>query len=62
MSSERLTQLLNYYDSDPKDTFILFALAKEYEKESVLDKALSFYLKLKETDPNYIGLYYHLLR
>lgn len=60
MNSERLTQLLQFHDADPKDTFILFALAKEYETQSVLDKALFYYLKLMDTDSNYIGLYYHL--
>ncbi len=60
MNSERLTQLLQYHEADPKDTFILFALAKEYETQNTLDKALFYYLKLKDIDPNYIGLYYHL--
>ena len=60
VDSERLKQLLQFHEADPKDTFILFALAKEYETHSVLDKALFYYLKLKETDSNYIGLYYHL--
>ena len=60
MSSSRLEQLLNFYKSSPDDTFILFALAKEYEKLGQQQDALDHYLKLYETDPNYIGLYYHL--
>lgn len=60
MSTERLTQLLSFHEADPNDTFILFALAKEYESSSKLDKALFYYIQLKELDPNYIGLYYHL--
>ncbi|MEL6834138.1 MAG: tetratricopeptide repeat protein [Bacteroidota bacterium] len=60
MSSSRLKQLLNFYNDSPGDTFILFALAKEYEKLNQQQTALEHYLKLYETDPNYIGLYYHL--
>lgn len=60
MSTERLDKLLRFHESDPSDTFILFALAKEYETLSQLDKALIYYIKLKEIDPEYIGLYYHL--
>ncbi|MEI6410237.1 MAG: tetratricopeptide repeat protein [Bacteroidota bacterium] len=59
MQSRRayLLQLLN---SAPNDTFVLFALAKEFEKSGELQDALDYYLKLQATDPAYVGLYYHL--
>ncbi|MEL7426349.1 MAG: tetratricopeptide repeat protein [Bacteroidota bacterium] len=60
MSSSRLKQLLNFYSDSPNDPFILFALAKEYEKLERQEEALAHYLRLYKTDPNYIGLYYHL--
>ncbi len=60
MSSQRLEQLLNFYQDSPEDGFILFALAKEYEGLGQSDEALQHYLKLQQIDPNYIGLYYHL--
>lgn len=60
MSSSRLEQLLNFYKSSPEDSFLLFALAKEYEKLDQQSKALEHYLKLYQSDPQYIGLYYHL--
>lgn len=60
MSSQRLEQLLNFYQDSPEDGFILFALAKEYEGLGQSDLALEHYLKLQGIDPNYIGLYYHL--
>jgi tetratricopeptide (TPR) repeat protein len=44
----------------PDDSFLLFALAKEFEKMDRLEDALSTYLLLKEKSPEYIGLYYHL--
>jgi len=60
MNNPRLNQLLEMYDENVTDSFLLFALAKEYEKEDHLDKALEFYLDLKNKDKDYIGLYYHL--
>ena len=60
MATKRLTQLFNFLESNPNDSFILFAIAKEYEKLADKEKALEYYLKLAETDPNYVGTYYHL--
>lgn len=50
----------SFLEDDPKDTFVLFALAKEYEKLNVLKMAIETYEKLKQVDPDYVGLYYHL--
>ncbi len=58
----RLEQLLSFYENDPKDSFIVFALAKEYETEGTLDKALFHYKELENLDPDYVGLYYHLAK
>ena len=60
MNNPRLNQLLEMYDENVSDSFIIFAIAKEYEKEDQLDKALEFYLDLKKKNKDYIGLYYHL--
>ncbi len=56
----RLNQLLQFLESTPNDPFLLFAIAKEQEKLGDSDAALDWYLKLQETDPSYVGLYYHL--
>jgi tetratricopeptide (TPR) repeat protein len=45
---------------DPEDSFVLYAVAKEYEQLDDLEKALETYNKLKEADHDYVGLYYHL--
>ncbi|MBK8491078.1 MAG: tetratricopeptide repeat protein [Saprospirales bacterium] len=58
----RLTQLLALHADSPNDTFLLFALAKEYEKMGEEDNALAYYLQLRSVDPDYVGLYYHLGR
>lgn len=56
----RLTQLLQLHQATPGDSFLLFALAKEYETLGDDRQALGYYLRLRESDPNYVGLYYHL--
>lgn len=60
MDNTRLNTLLTYLEASPEDSFLIFAVAKEYEGLSQYDKALQNYLKLKEKNPEYIGLYYHL--
>jgi len=62
MSTERLKQLLNFHNESPKDSFLIFAIAKEYESVDNIREALTYYLKLQEQDPDYIGLYYHLAK
>jgi len=56
----RIDTLKGFLADDPEDTFVIFALAKEYEKLNVLKKALDTYIHLLEVDPDYVGAYYHL--
>jgi len=58
--SQRLIYLIQLHESTPTDSFVLFALAKEYEKSGDTTQALDFYQKLRTADPAYVGLYYHL--
>lgn len=60
MNDRRLAQLLSMIETAPDDTFLLFALAKEYEGGGQDADALAHYLRLREVDANYVGLYYHL--
>lgn len=60
MSSKRLEQLMSFLEKSPKEPFILFAIAKEYEGFGDNKKALEFYLKIQTESPEYIGNYYHL--
>lgn len=57
---DRLLQLLELLEETPGDSFLLFALAKEYEKLEDLDQALDYYLFLEQSHPDYVGLYFHL--
>ncbi len=58
----RLEKLLSMLESSPEDSFITFALAKEYEGLNDLEKAKELYEKLVESDPEYLGTYYHLAK
>ncbi len=58
----RLQQLLSLLDQSPKDSFVRFAIAKEYESEGNPGKALEFYTELLDDDPDYVGAYFHLAR
>ena len=60
MSYNRLKQLYQFLKERPEDEFLLFALAKEYEKLGNSEKAKQYYLNLLEKHPNYVGTYYHL--
>ncbi|MFT4667223.1 MAG: tetratricopeptide (TPR) repeat protein [Polaribacter sp.] len=58
--TNRLSQLLLLQKELPNDSFLLFALAKEYEKAKQMNQALDYYLELLNKDPEYVGTYYHL--
>lgn len=58
----RLDQIKAMLADSPDDSFLLFALAKEYEGQQQDDLALQHYLQLQQQDPAYVGLYYHLAK
>lgn len=60
MSRQRLEQLQSFLAQSPNEPFILFALAKEYEKLQELQQALEHYQRLAQAHPDYVGTYYHL--
>jgi tetratricopeptide (TPR) repeat protein len=60
MASERLQKLLSFLKNSPNDSFINFAIAKEYESLGDDKNAMKYYLQLVENDEMYVGTYYHL--
>lgn len=60
MDNNRLNQLLELLSESKEDSFLLFAVAKEYEKRQEFDQALAHYLKITAFSPKYVGVYYHL--
>jgi tetratricopeptide (TPR) repeat protein len=62
MTKNRLEILRSMLESDPSDSFVRYALAKELENSGELVSALDEYLVLMNKDPDYVGLYYHLAK
>lgn len=56
----RIDQIVELLKEDPNDSFLNFALAKEFEKAEEDIKAIETYTNLLKLDPEYAGLYYHL--
>lgn len=60
MSTDRMRQLLAFLEQSPNDSFLTFAVAKEYENLQQWEDALAWYLKITEKEPDFVGVYYHL--
>lgn len=60
MANQRLEKLQAFFQENPNDPFLLFALAQEYQKLEQDQKALEHYHILTERHPSYVGTYYHL--
>ncbi len=56
----RIKQIKQMLENDENDSFLLFALAKEYEKLQDFEQSIQLLEELKLNDPEYVGLYYHL--
>lgn len=56
----RKKQIENMLKDSPNDSFLHFALAKEYEKEEAWEDAMREYEFIVQNDPEYVGVYYHL--
>ena len=55
----RITELETLLETNPDDPFIIYALAREHEKQSSTLQAILMYEHLVNTHPNYIATYYH---
>ncbi len=56
----RIETLLEFHADDPTDSFTLFALAREYSKIGDTPNSRTYYEKLVDEQPEYVGTYYHL--
>ncbi|MBX2873429.1 MAG: hypothetical protein KTR30_15055 [Saprospiraceae bacterium] len=59
MKQERLEQLQKLLEGSPNDSFLLYAIAKEYEGLERTEEALQKFQELTELHPDYVGTYYH---
>lgn len=60
MQNNRLAKLLEFLAQEPNDSFILYALATEYNAMGDAENAFLYYQKLINEHPDYVGTYYHL--
>jgi tetratricopeptide (TPR) repeat protein len=60
MKNERLMKLKELLEKKPDDSFLLFAVAKEYEKLNEAEKAIETYELIIHKNPDYTGTYLHL--
>lgn len=58
--SERLKQLFQFLDLDPKDPFTLYSIAHEFQQSGDLNSARQYLDRLLQAKPDYVGAYYHL--
>ena len=58
MATERIQQLQQFYDDDPRDPFNLYALALEYLKHDK-EKSALFFDRLLQEHKEYLPTYYH---
>ncbi len=57
---DKMQRILDMLETRQNDAFLLYALAKEYEKAGEKEKALETFLELRSLHPDYTGFYYHL--
>jgi tetratricopeptide (TPR) repeat protein len=60
MMNNTIKLLKSFLEMDPTDSFTHFALAMEYSKTGDFQQSEIIFKKLVETDPGYLGTYYHL--
>lgn len=58
--AKRLEQLQYMLEASPNEPFLIFAIAKEFEKLEDFEAALQHYTQLTTDHPDYVGTYYHL--
>lgn len=59
---EKIEKLKSFLINSPGDSFLKHALALEYIKLGDEEEARKLFLEILESDPSYIGSYYHLAR
>lgn len=57
-----LEQLEKMLASDPRDSFVLYAIAQEHAKAGRHEQAVAFYDRCVGVDPNYSYAYFHKAR
>ncbi|QNN23625.1 tetratricopeptide repeat protein [Planctomycetales bacterium ZRK34] len=56
--SDRLSQLMRFYDQDPTDAFCTYGIAMEHNKVGRHDQAVQWLDRTLEIDPNHAYAHY----
>ena len=56
----KIKQLARQIKNNPGDSFSKFALALEFRKQGEFKKARILFEDILQSDPDYVGVYYHL--
>lgn len=59
-TDSKIKKLATYIKENPDDSFSKFALALEFKKIEQYDKARVLFENIRNSDPGYVGVYYHL--
>lgn len=57
---DRIEKIKSFLEQNPKDAFLIHALALEYLKLEDAEQALACFKHNQELNPDYVGTYYHL--
>lgn len=57
MKNDRLQQLFEIFETNEQDSFIVYAIAHEYQKMEDWELAMEWYKKLYSMAPDYLGMY-----
>ncbi|MEM9051040.1 MAG: tetratricopeptide repeat protein [Bacteroidota bacterium] len=60
MNHNRMELISEMLEKNPDDTFLNYAAALEYKKENNINKAMSFFRRIIDNDPEYLPTYYQL--
>lgn len=60
MENSRLNQLFSFLERSPLDSFTLYSIGLEYLQMEAYDKAHTYFQKVVDNDPDYLGTYYQL--
>jgi len=60
--SDRLQALFNFYEKDPKDSFVIYGIALEYISQKNYEKGEEYLKLLINQDPDYVAAYMQYAR
>ncbi|MGM0587948.1 MAG: tetratricopeptide repeat protein [Bacteroidota bacterium] len=60
MSTSKISRLAQNIQKNPDDSFSKFALALELLKRDQVEKTQQLFESIYHSDPQYLGVYYHL--